>query len=160
MQTKIPCVLMRGGTSKGPFFLVSDLLKDADWRDRVLLKLMGSPDIRQIDGIEEYLASIKPAAGAPASHGKPGSSLCWLAADEGAGDVAEEDSGFFRLAMFKAASAVSVPLGWFSGETGDKIQQGELVLARPRPSFLDKLLFPKKRRALVRCRGEDASSWT
>ena len=156
MQTKIPCVLMRGGTSKGPFFLVSDLPKDADWRDRVLLKLMGSPDMRQIDGIEEYIASIKPAAGAPASPGKPGSSLCWLTA----GGVAEEDSGFFRLAMFKAASADSVPLSWFSGETGDKIQQGELVLARPRPNFLDKFLFPKKRRALVRCKGEDAPSWT
>ena len=51
MQTKIPCVLMRGGTSKGPFFLASDLPEDADLRDRVLLKLMGSPDMRQIDGI-------------------------------------------------------------------------------------------------------------
>lgn len=51
MQTKIPCVLMRGGTSKGPFFLASDLPQDVDLRDRVLLKLMGSPDMRQIDGI-------------------------------------------------------------------------------------------------------------
>jgi hypothetical protein len=51
-----------------------------------------------------------------------------------------------------------VPLSWFSGKTGDKIQKGELVLARPRPSFLDKLLFPKKRRAPIRCQGEDASS--
>ena len=51
MQTKIPCVLMRGGTSKGPFFLASDLPEDADLRDRVLLKVMGSPDMRQIDGI-------------------------------------------------------------------------------------------------------------
>lgn len=111
-------------------------------------------------GIEDYLAAIKPAAGAPASHGKPGGSLCWLAADESAGDVGEEDGGFFRRALFKAAAAISVPLSWFSGETGDKIRKGELVLARPRPSFLDKLLFPKKRRALIRCKGEDASSWT
>ena len=111
-------------------------------------------------GSEEYLAAIKPAAGAPASHGKPGGSLCWLAADESAGDVGEEDGGFFRLALFKAAAAISVPLSWFSGETGDKIRKGELVLARPRPSFLDKLLFPKKRRAPIRCKGEDASSWT
>lgn len=51
MQTKIPCVLMRGGSSKGPFFLASDLPQDVDLRDRVLLKLMGSPDMRQIDGI-------------------------------------------------------------------------------------------------------------
>ncbi len=50
-QTPIPCTLMRGGTSKGPFFLASDLPADAQLRDRVLLAVMGSPDIRQIDGI-------------------------------------------------------------------------------------------------------------
>ena len=49
-QTPIPCTLMRGGTSKGPFFLASDLPGDAELRDRVLLAAMGSPDIRQIDG--------------------------------------------------------------------------------------------------------------
>ncbi len=51
MQTKIPCVLMRGGTSKGPYFLASDLPSDPDLRDKVLLAAMGSPDIRQIDGV-------------------------------------------------------------------------------------------------------------
>ncbi|MEE9196280.1 MAG: 4-oxalomesaconate tautomerase [Alphaproteobacteria bacterium] len=51
MQTRIPCVLMRGGTSKGPFFLASDLPDDAELRNQVLLKVMGSPDNRQIDGI-------------------------------------------------------------------------------------------------------------
>jgi 4-oxalomesaconate tautomerase len=50
-QTAIPCTLMRGGTSKGPFFLASDLPCDRELRDRVLLAAMGSPDIRQIDGI-------------------------------------------------------------------------------------------------------------
>ena len=50
-QTRIPCTLMRGGTSKGPFFLASDLPADADLRNRVLLAAMGSPDVRQIDGI-------------------------------------------------------------------------------------------------------------
>jgi 4-oxalomesaconate tautomerase len=51
MQTAIACTLMRGGTSKGPFFLASDLPADAAQRDRVLLALMGSPDARQIDGL-------------------------------------------------------------------------------------------------------------
>lgn len=51
MQTRIPCVLMRGGTSKGPYFLASDLPQDRDLRDRVLLAVMGSPDKRQIDGL-------------------------------------------------------------------------------------------------------------
>ncbi len=50
-QTAIACTLMRGGTSKGPFFLASDLPASAGLRDRVLLALMGSPDLRQIDGI-------------------------------------------------------------------------------------------------------------
>ena len=50
-QTRIPCTLMRGGTSKGPFFLASDLPANPDLRDRVLLAAMGSPDVRQIDGI-------------------------------------------------------------------------------------------------------------
>ncbi len=50
-QTSIPCTLMRGGTSKGPFFLASDLPSNAQLRDRVLLAVMGSPDARQIDGI-------------------------------------------------------------------------------------------------------------
>jgi 4-oxalomesaconate tautomerase len=50
-QTAIPCTLMRGGTSKGPFFLASDLPGDIPTRDRVLLAAMGSPDTRQIDGV-------------------------------------------------------------------------------------------------------------
>jgi 4-oxalomesaconate tautomerase len=51
MQTPIPCSLMRGGTSKGPFFLAKDLPPDVALRDRVLLAAMGSPDRRQIDGV-------------------------------------------------------------------------------------------------------------
>lgn len=51
MQTAIPCLLMRGGTSKGPFFRASDLPADLATRDRVLLAALGSPDKRQIDGI-------------------------------------------------------------------------------------------------------------
>lgn len=51
MQTAIPCLLMRGGTSKGPFFKATDLPADTATRDRVLLAALGSPDKRQIDGI-------------------------------------------------------------------------------------------------------------
>jgi len=51
MQTAIPCYFMRGGTSRGPFFLASDLPADVPTRDRVLLAAMGSPDRRQIDGL-------------------------------------------------------------------------------------------------------------
>jgi 4-oxalomesaconate tautomerase len=49
--TAIPCLLMRGGTSKGPFFRASDLPADTATRDRVLLAALGSPDKRQIDGL-------------------------------------------------------------------------------------------------------------
>jgi 4-oxalomesaconate tautomerase len=51
MQTAIPCTVMRGGTSKGLYFLASDLPSDRATRDRVLLAAMGSPDARQIDGL-------------------------------------------------------------------------------------------------------------
>ncbi|MCQ4313920.1 4-oxalomesaconate tautomerase [Pseudomonas stutzeri] len=50
-QTRIPCLQMRGGTSKGAYFLASDLPADLALRDCVLLAAMGSPDARQIDGI-------------------------------------------------------------------------------------------------------------
>lgn len=48
---KIPCVLMRGGTSRGPYFLASDLPADPAARDRVLIAAMGSPHALQVDGI-------------------------------------------------------------------------------------------------------------
>lgn len=51
MQQKIACTFMRSGTSKGPFFDLRDLPEDRVERDRILLKVMGSPDIKQIDGI-------------------------------------------------------------------------------------------------------------
>src|SRR5688500_8518285 len=51
MQIAIPCTMMRGGTSKGAYFLASDLPADPAVRDRVLLAVMGSPDPRQVAGI-------------------------------------------------------------------------------------------------------------
>ncbi len=52
-QLRIPAVLMRGGTSKGIFFREDTLPEDPIQRDRVLLRLFGSPDPfrRQIDGV-------------------------------------------------------------------------------------------------------------
>ena len=47
----VPCLFMRGGTSKGPFFQARDLPADIRKRDQVLLAIMGSPDKRQIDGL-------------------------------------------------------------------------------------------------------------
>ena len=49
--TTIPCTMMRGGTSRGPYFLANDLPRDPQLRDAVLLKVMGSGHAQQIDGI-------------------------------------------------------------------------------------------------------------
>ncbi|TNC20233.1 4-oxalomesaconate tautomerase [Amycolatopsis alkalitolerans] len=66
----VRCLLMRGGTSKGAYFLAEDLPADPGERDDLLLRVMGSPDPRQIDGIggahplTSKVAVISPAAGA------------------------------------------------------------------------------------------------
>lgn len=44
----VRCMWMRGGTSKGGYFLAEDMPSD---RDAFLLSMMGSPDVRQIDGM-------------------------------------------------------------------------------------------------------------
>ena len=52
-QLRIPAVYMRGGTSKGVFFLRDDLPADPAARDRLLLRVIGSPDPygKHIDGM-------------------------------------------------------------------------------------------------------------
>lgn len=50
-QLSIPCAFMRGGSSRGGFFLASDLPSDPIELSAVLLACYGSPDGRQIDGI-------------------------------------------------------------------------------------------------------------
>jgi len=51
MSDGVRCMWMRGGTSKGAFFLADDLPQDPAARDAFLLRVMGSPDPRQIDGM-------------------------------------------------------------------------------------------------------------
>ena len=48
---KIRCFIYRGGTSRGLFFHSEDIPEDSEKRDQMFLGLMGSPDIRQIDGL-------------------------------------------------------------------------------------------------------------
>src|SRR3569623_1411433 len=50
-QSSALVMWMRGGTSKGGYFLESDLPVDPAERDAFLLRIMGSPDPRQIDGM-------------------------------------------------------------------------------------------------------------
>jgi 4-oxalomesaconate tautomerase len=47
----IRCMQMRGGSSKGAYFCAADLPTDPAERDDLLLRIMGSPDARQIDGL-------------------------------------------------------------------------------------------------------------
>lgn len=51
MSEGAPAMWMRGGTSKGLYFLRDDLPDDTESRDEFLLRALGSPDLRQIDGI-------------------------------------------------------------------------------------------------------------
>ena len=51
MPSSTPVMWMRGGTSKGGYFLARDLPADKAARDAFLLRVMGSPDPRQIDGM-------------------------------------------------------------------------------------------------------------
>jgi len=68
MQRAIPCAVMRGGTSKGLYFMASDLPADEEARKSVLLAAMGSPDDRQIDGmggahpLTSKVAIVSPSA--------------------------------------------------------------------------------------------------
>lgn len=67
MSEGIRCMWMRGGTSKGGYFLAADLPSDPDERDALLLGVMGSPDARQIDGmggadpLTSKVAVVKPS---------------------------------------------------------------------------------------------------
>ncbi|WP_104525237.1 4-oxalomesaconate tautomerase [Blastococcus atacamensis] len=50
-DTGVRCTMLRGGTSRGLFFEAADLPADPAERDELLLRLMGTPDPRQIDGL-------------------------------------------------------------------------------------------------------------
>lgn len=50
-QKRVPVVILRGGTSKGIYIKANDLPADPAQRDEVILRIFGSPDVRQIDGL-------------------------------------------------------------------------------------------------------------
>jgi 2-methylaconitate cis-trans-isomerase PrpF len=66
-KTIFRCTIMRGGTSKGIFLMEKDLPRESRSRDRIILAIFGSPDLRQIDGLggadslTSKLAIISPA---------------------------------------------------------------------------------------------------
>ncbi len=62
MLKEVQCTLFRGGTSKGIFFLESDIPEDRSLWPEMLLSLMGSPDHLQIDGLGGAVATASKAA--------------------------------------------------------------------------------------------------
>lgn len=59
---KYPCVYMRGGTSKAVFFQERDLPEDKSLWSDIFLKVMGSPDVKQIDGMGGTVSSTSKIA--------------------------------------------------------------------------------------------------
>jgi 2-methylaconitate cis-trans-isomerase PrpF len=51
IQELIRCSIMRGGTSKAIFLLKNDLPSDEQLRDKVIRRIFGAPDVREIDGL-------------------------------------------------------------------------------------------------------------
>ena len=61
-MTKYPCVYMRGGTSKAVFFHEKDLPEDQSKWDEIFMKVMGTPDVKQIDGMGGTVSSTSKIA--------------------------------------------------------------------------------------------------
>jgi 4-oxalomesaconate tautomerase len=85
MSEGVRCMIMRGGSSKGAYFLRDDLPADPAARDELLLRIMGTPDPRQIDGIGgAHPLTSKVAIVAPA--GDDGVDVDYLFLQLGVGD--------------------------------------------------------------------------
>lgn len=114
MLTGIPCTWMRGGTSKGLYFLASDLPRDRELRDRVLLAAMGSPDPRQIDGVGgAHPLTSKVAVVSPSTR-----------------DTADVDYLFLQVSVDKAEVSDSQNCGNLLAGVGPWAIENGLVAAR------------------------------
>jgi 4-oxalomesaconate tautomerase len=92
VQTAIPCVIMRGGTSKGLYFHARDLPADEALRERVLCAAMGSPDPREIDGLGgAHPLTSKVGVVAPPTHADADMDYLFLqvVVDEGRTDTSQ-----------------------------------------------------------------------
>lgn len=79
---KIPCMIIRGGTSKGVYFQKKDLPSDPVKRDRLLMKIMGSGDATQINGLGGA-TSLTSKVGIISKSERPGVDLDYLFAQVG-----------------------------------------------------------------------------
>lgn len=132
MTTDIPCLLMRGGTSKGPYFLAQHLPPDPETRDKVLLAAMGSPHLRQVDGIGggDSLTSKAVVVGRST---RPGIDIDYLFAQIAIGKAAVDVApncgnmlaGVAPFAIDRglvAASSPTTPVRLFNINTGKAIE--------------------------------------
>jgi len=133
-QIRIPCVIMRGGTSKGPFFLQRDLPVDPGLRDEILIEIMGSGHPLQIDGIGGgSTLSSKVAIVGPSS--RPGADVDYLFAQvDVTGRVV--DTGPNCGNMLSAVGAFSVETGLVAAQEGEtrvrvhNVNTGKIIEAR------------------------------
>ncbi|PXX71524.1 4-oxalomesaconate tautomerase [Nocardia tenerifensis] len=105
----ISCVWMRGGTSKGAFFLADDLPADPAARDDLLLRIMGTPDPRQIDGLGGASSLTSKVAVVSASS-TPGVDVDYLFLQLGVGEPTVSDA--------QNCGNILAGVGQFAVETG------------------------------------------
>lgn len=117
MQTPIDTLFMRGGTSRGPFFLETDLPADVATRDRVLLAVLGSPDARQIDGLGGA-HPLTSKAGIVRRSTTPGVDLDFLFVQvQPAGDTVDSTANCGNMLAAVAPFALETGLAAAQGET-------------------------------------------
>lgn len=114
---RIPCMMYRSGTSKGAYFLDKDLPLDRKERHELLLRIMGSPDIRQIDGIGGATSvTTKIAIISPSKH--EGADIDYKFIQVGVGDSTVDDK--------PTCGNILTAVGVFSLEKGlANIEDGE-----------------------------------
>ena len=84
MSRTVPCVLMRAGTSRGPFFLRHWLPADEVTRDEALIGAIGASDLLQLDGVGGGSTLTSKVAIVSRSH-EPGCDVDYLFAQVGVG---------------------------------------------------------------------------
>src|SRR5512133_1918067 len=84
MGKTLPCVLMRAGTSRGPFFLQDWLPEDTDARDQILIGAIGASDPLQLDGIGGG-STLNSKVAIVSRSAQPGCDLDYLFAQVGVG---------------------------------------------------------------------------
>jgi 2-methylaconitate cis-trans-isomerase PrpF len=84
MSTTLPCVLMRAGTSRGPFFLRDWLPADDEARDQVLIGAIGASDPLQLDGVGGG-STLNSKVAIVSRSAEPGCDLDYLFAQVGVG---------------------------------------------------------------------------